>query len=156
MTIHFICRGNTYRSRLAETYLNSKHLLQLKAISSGIEADINISGPVGWYTQRIIQKQKLVPFEKMVWDKTTKELLGKGDFTIFMQNDIYNFCVGNLGFNSTKYEVWDIADTGDSNPAWRSANEDEKFRITEKTFEEIKRKVEELIVRLSQPTEKSE
>jgi len=156
MIIHFICRGNTYRSRLAETYLNSKQLPNFKAISSGIEADFNISGPVGWYTQRIIQKQKIVPFEKPVWDKTTKENLEKGDFTVFMQKDIFDFCVSNLGFNSTKYEIWDIVDTGDTNPAWKNASEEEKFKITEITFEEIKKKVEELIVRLSQMLEKSE
>src|SRR6266404_9320379 len=105
MTIHFICRGNTYRSRLAEVYLKSKNIPGLKVISSGIEAENNLSGPITWYAQRIIQKNHLTPFEKPTWDKTTKELLSQADFTVFMQKDIYDYCVNNLGFNNKNFEA---------------------------------------------------
>lgn len=43
-TIHFVCRGNNFRSRLAEAYLNSKKLPGIKVISSGIEAEKMIAG----------------------------------------------------------------------------------------------------------------
>ena len=145
MIVHFICRGNTYRSRLAEVYLNSKKLSNIQVFSSGIEADNNISGPIIWYAQKIIQQQNLVPFEKMVWDKTTRELLEKADFTIFMHKDIYDFCVNNLGFNSNNFEVWDIPDANEIEADWKTAGQEERVKITEKTFEEIKKKIEELI-----------
>lgn len=148
MTIHFICRGNTYRSRLAETYLNSLQLDNIQALSSGIEASLNLSGIIGWYTQRIIQKHNLVNFEKPTWNLTTKEILEKSDFVVFMNDDIYDYCVNNLNFSSEKYETWKIIDTGPYDPRWANATEMEKIEITENTFKEIKKKVDELIVRL--------
>lgn len=142
MVIHFVCRGNTYRSRLAEIYLNSKQLSNIKAISSGIEAENNISGPISWYAQRIIQKEHLVPFEKPNWQETTKDLLEKGDFTVFMQKEIYDFCINNLGFKSDKYEIWDIHDLEKE-----VKEEIENIKATEKTYEEIKKKADELIAK---------
>lgn len=142
MIVHFVCRGNTYRSRLAETYLNSKQIPDIKAISSGIGAENNISGPITWYAQRIIQKENLVPFEKPNWQKTTKDLLSQGDLTIFIKKDIYDFCVNNLGFNSKTFEIWNISDVNED------GNEEAKIKITENTFEEIKKKIDELILEL--------
>lgn len=150
MTVHFICRGNTYRSRLSETYLNSKNLPNIKAISSGIQADRNLSGPIGWFVQRIIQKENLQNFEKPNWQKTTKDLLEKGDYTIFLKKDIYDFCVKNIGFNGKNFEVWDIEDFI---PAEKS--EAEVIAETEKTYDEIKKKVDELILRLQANFRKS-
>ncbi len=148
MIVHFICRGNTYRSRLAETYLNSKQLPNLKAVSSGIEADKDLSGPITWYAQRIIQKEGLQEFSKPMWQKTTKELLGNSDLNIFMNKDIYDFCVSDLGFAKNNFEVWDIADANEIQPDWKNATEEGKIKITEETFSKIRQKVEELIVRL--------
>ncbi|MCL5435256.1 MAG: hypothetical protein M1405_02600 [Patescibacteria group bacterium] len=138
MIIHFVCRGNTYRSRLAETYLNSKQFPNIKAISSGIEAENNISGPITWYAQRIIQKEHLVSFEKPTWQKTTKDLFEEGDYTIFMQKEIYDFCK-NLGFSSKNFEVWNIYDLSPEMP------ETEKIEKSDETFAEIKRRVDKLL-----------
>ena len=143
MIIHFVCRGNTYRSRLAETYLNSKSLPGIKVISSGIQADRNICGPITWYAQRIIQKENLQNFEKPIWQKTTKELLNQADFTVFIQKDIYDYCTKNLGFNNKNFEVWDIKDL-----VMDGREESEKIKETEKTFKEIKQQAEKLIVHL--------
>jgi protein-tyrosine-phosphatase len=35
MRVHFICRGNVYRSRIAEAYLKSLELEGLEVLSSG-------------------------------------------------------------------------------------------------------------------------
>ncbi|HYM65417.1 MAG TPA: hypothetical protein VES68_02950 [Candidatus Sulfotelmatobacter sp.] len=140
MIIHFVCRGNTYRSRLAETYLNSKKLPNIKAISSGIGADHNISGPISWYAQRIIQNEHLVSFEKPAWQKTTQELLNQGNFTVFMNSDIYDFCTSNFSFKNENFETWDIKDLD-----LHQNTEEERIKISEKTFEEIKKRVDDLI-----------
>jgi protein-tyrosine-phosphatase len=100
MTIHFICKGNTFRSRLAETYLNSKQFPNIKVISSGIEAEINDCGPITWYAQRIIQDNNLIPFEKPVWDQTTKSMLEVGDLTIFMHQNIYDYAVKHFDYTT--------------------------------------------------------
>ena len=142
MTIHFVCRGNTYRSRLAETYLNSKGLPDIKAISSGIEADNNFSGSITWYVQRIIQKNHLQNFAKPMWQETTKKLLNNTDFTVFMQKDIYNYCSSNLGFNNKNFEVWEINDLTEAYDT-----DEEKIKETERIYLEIKQRVDNLLAK---------
>jgi protein-tyrosine-phosphatase len=150
MIIHFICGGNTYRSRLAEAYLNSKHLSNIKSISSGVRATPNESGPISWYAQRILQNEKLVPFESFSWQQTTKEILKKGDFTIFMLQEPYDYCRYKLGFTQKNYEIWDIKDLDEfllSSTQSVSATETEKIKASEETFTTIKQKIDDLIKR---------
>src|SRR3989339_524875 len=142
MIIHFVCSGNIYRSRLAETYLNSKNLPNVTVISSGINASENNNRPVSWLTQRLYEVYKLVPFQKSNWTQTSKLLLDSADLTIFFDNKHYRNCVDNFRFNSTNFEIWEIADL-DVNVKEHI----EKIRKTEETFEKIKQKVNELIER---------
>ena len=142
MIIHFVCSGNIYRSRLAETYLNSKNLPNVTVISSGINASENNNRPVSWLTQRLYEVYKLVPFQKSNWTQTSKLLLDSADLTIFFDNKHYRYCVDNFRFNSTNCEIWEIADL-DVNVKEHI----EKIRKTEETFEKIKQKVNELIER---------
>jgi protein-tyrosine-phosphatase len=147
MTIHFICLGNTYRSRLAETYLNSKQIPNLKGISSGVSAEKNERGPITWYAQRLIQRDHLIPFEKANWQQTTKTLLAQGDYTVFMKKDIYEMCVKNYGFDSKKFEIWNITDLHSITGSLKS--DVERVEFSEKTYDEIKRKVDELLKTIS-------
>jgi protein-tyrosine-phosphatase len=152
MIIHFICGGNTYRSRLAEAYLNSKHLSNIKSISSGVRATPNESGPISWYAQRILQNEKLVPFESPGWQQTTKEILKKGDFTIFMLQEPYDYCRNRLGLTQKNYEIWDIKDLDEfllSSTRTRLVTEMEKIKASEETFTMIKQKIDDLIKRFS-------
>lgn len=143
MLIHFICRGNTYRSRLAEGYLNLMQLDGIKAISSGVEADHNLSGPITWWAQKIIMQKNITPFESFVWQKTTKDLLENADLNVFMNSDIHEFCVKNLEFKGEKFDVWDIPDLMEEN-----MSDDEIIKQTEEVFGRIKQKVEDLTIRL--------
>jgi protein-tyrosine-phosphatase len=143
MNIHFVCTGNTFRSRLAESYLNSKHIPGLKVSSSGIEAINDVNGPITWYAQRIIEEQKLVPGEKMIWTQTTKELLESADLVIFMLPQHFDTCVTKFGFKGKNYEIWDVEDVLDDNTT------DDKLTIqkSELVFEKIKANIEDLIAR---------
>jgi len=152
MIIHFICRGNSYRSRLAEAYLNSKNSSGLKSISSGIIASANESGPISWYAQRILQNEKLVPFESLGWQQTTKQTLKRAGFTIFMQREPYDYCREKLGFTQKNYEIWDIKDLDEflvSSVRMRPITEMEKIKASEETFTTIKQKIDDLIKRFS-------
>ncbi len=146
MTIHFICKGNTFRSRLAEAYLNSKELPNIKAVSSGVAASLNQCGPVSWYAQRIIQHHHLIPYEKPVWDQTTRPLLEEGDFTVFMDNDVYTYCTEKFGYKPENFEVWDIKDTDSTFNS--SSEEIKKVQFTEGVFEEIKNRINQLLPKL--------
>lgn len=139
MIIHFVCLGNIYRSRLAEAYLNSKNLPNVKVISSGIDAAGNNNRPISWLTQRLFEVYKLVPFQKPMWTQTTKELLDSADLTIFFNQKYYQFCVDNFSFNSKNYKIWEIADL-DGN----IKEHVKKIAKTEKSFAIIRQKVDEL------------
>lgn len=142
MIIHFVCLGNIYRSRLAETYFNSKKLPNVTAISSGISATDNNNRPISWLTQRLYEVYKLVPFQKSNWTQTSKLLLDSADLTIFFDNKYYQYCVDNFGYNSANFEVWEIEDLDGS-----IKDHMEKIKKTEETFEKIRQKVDELIER---------
>jgi len=142
MIVHFVCLGNVYRSRLAETYLNSKKLANVTAISSGISASENNNRPISWLTQRLYEVYKLVPFQKPNWTQTSKPLLDLADLTIFFDNKYYQYCVDNFGYNSTNFEVWGIEDLDGS-----ISEHIEKIKKTEESFEMIRQKVDELIER---------
>src|SRR3990172_2322262 len=137
MIIHFVCTGNAYRSRLAEAYVNSKNLEEISAISSGIAPDTYMS----WLAIRIIQKKNLAKPASAFCQHTTDELLKKGDFTVFMEDHHYDYAK-NLGFNSDKYEIWDIPDLPPG------IDDNERIKITEETFEKIKTKTDDLLKRL--------
>jgi len=140
MIIHFVCLGNVYRSRLAETYLNSKKIPNVTIISSGIDAATNGNRPISWLTQRLFEVYKLVPFQKSMWTQTTKSLLDLADLTIFFDKKYYQYCVDNFQFNSKNYKIWEIADL-DINVKEHI----EKIKKTEESFELIRQKVDSLI-----------
>lgn len=113
-------------------------------------ASRNESGPINWYTQRIIENEKLVPFESLGWQQTTKEILKKGDLTIFMLQEPYEYCRNKLGFRQKNYEIWDIKDLDEfllSSTQSVPATETEKIKASEETFTMIKQKIDDLIKR---------
>ena len=78
MHIHFVCSGNTYRSRLAEAYLRSMDKKpNTKVSSSGIIADKSKpeNGPVNWYTMRLMKRNDLIKYMSWQQTQTTQPLL---------------------------------------------------------------------------------
>ena len=146
MTVHFICTGNSFRSRLAEAYLNSKQLKNIKVISSGTATNKR-NGPIGWPTERIFQNTDLTLFMSPISIQTTKELLDKGDLTIFMKQNHYDFAK-SLGFLSQNYQIWDVEDLIFSD--YDGENKDMKIiNASEEIFKIIKGKVDELAQNLA-------
>lgn len=142
MTIHFICFGNIYRSRLAEAYLNSKKTEGIDVTSSGTNASECGNRPISWLGQRLFEVYNLVPFQKSNWNQTTKQLLDSSDLTIFFAKEYYQYCVDNFGFNSPNFEIWEIQDLD-----IKITDDMEKIKKTEETFGRIRQKVDELIER---------
>jgi protein-tyrosine-phosphatase len=147
MKIHFVCTGNTFRSRLAEAYLNSKKLSHISVSSSGVDAYKDISGPVNWYSQRIIEQHGLVKSEKDSWTQTTAEILDGQDLVIFMQKWHYDQCVERFGFTGSNYEIWDIDDTVNAN----SKPDASTIKFTEDMYKKIVGKMDNLIARDFKP-----
>lgn len=147
MKVHFVCTGNTFRSRLAEAYLNSKILPRISVSSSGVDAGKDISGPVNWYTQRIIEQRGLVKSEKDSWTQTTAEILDNQDLIVFMQKWHYDQSVERFDYGGKNYEIWDIEDMVNPN----SKPDASTIAFTEGVYKKIKSKVDDLIARDFKP-----
>lgn len=112
--IHFVCRGNTYRSRVAEAYFST---LQ------GSRADVSSSGIESWRYYHDGPKVFIEPYARIVadqlgagehlsqeWTQTTDQLLGEADIIIFMNQDVYRDAQKMFHFNPHKAAVWRVHD----------------------------------------------
>jgi len=139
--VHFICTGNTYRSRMAEAYFNSLKVPNLGAMSSGINAHQPGDGPIEWYSMRVINNNDLIDFMSRDSQKTSLELLKKGDFTVFMKQVHYDFCKDTLGYVPEYYRIWNVEDMASS----RNMNPLDVINISEETFRLLKHNIDELL-----------
>ena len=150
--IHFVCTGNAYRSRLAEAYLRSKKLPHVIVSSSGIGAKKYYfeNGPISWYAARLIKRHNLIPHTAPMSVNTTSRHLERADVVIFMENEQYRHAKSNLKFKKDAFEIWDIPDIDDADFFNTERDSDEmRIQFSEKTFTEIKHKVDELAKKLS-------
>lgn len=152
MKIHFVCSGNTFRSRLAEAYLRSKNIPGVEVFSSGIKAHENRNGPITWYAARLLKYHGLVPHMSFNWTKTALTHLKNADRVIFMDKSYHRHSHTELGFHGRRYDVWnipDLEDLGFDTETGGSIRGDVKrMAATEKIFIQIKSRVDALITSL--------
>lgn len=151
MKIHFVCTGNIYRSRLAEAYLRSKQIPNFSVFSSGTKASTGFKGPISWYAQRILQRNMLTPFMSRSWNDTKYQTLKESDYVIFMGKENYEFCKSKNYPIGSKYVVWELPDFDDSNLNGKRLDKKTEIKLiedSEKTFSDIKEKVDQLVQEL--------
>ena len=149
--IHFVCTGNTYRSRLAEMYLRSKELPNIKVSSSGIEASKNLSGPISWYTARLAKHHKSTKHLSHSWTQTTNELLSKADLVVFMAPIHHEQAEQEFAFHGVHktLNIPDLLDLG-IHPTTNTLDEDlRRMKLSEDTFGKIQREVDVIIKSLA-------
>ena len=112
MTVHFICTGNIYRSRLAEAYCASKGVPGLCVLSSGIGTKLNRGIPIASYAARALRERGLEHFAAPSWQQTTATLVRASDVLVFMERAQYRFCKDWLDPVRQTVETWDIPDVG--------------------------------------------
>jgi protein-tyrosine-phosphatase len=141
MTIHFICTGNIYRSRLAEAYCASKGLPGLRVASSGIGTALNGGVPIAPYAARVLNERGLECFAAPSWQQTTATLVQTSDVLVFMEREHQRFCEDWIEPIRQRVEVWDIQDVGPVDAA-------EIMNKVERTFEMIRQRTEMLLTAL--------
>jgi len=138
--VHFVCSGNTYRSRLAEAYFNSKKIPGWKAISSGIHADRDLHGPISWYTLTLCREHGLEKFLSPGWRQTCKEDLEKSDRIVCMEEKHKDYVVELLEKTVVAIEIWGIEDMPSS------LDEKASMAQAEATFSAISSKIDSVFV----------
>ena len=149
MMIHFICRGNSFRSIIAEAYINSLKSEQLKAMSSGTAAAVDKSGNLAAYTGTLdlLAKNGICEFAKVGYgDQLTQSRLDGADLVICMNQRVYDECQHLVGLPAGT-RIWSVDDIGE--PGRVAHTEDGKTRCLEEAYLQIVDGVGQLITELS-------
>lgn len=108
--IHFVCRGNTYRSRLAAAYFAELVDHRFAVSSSGINSARATVKTSEKYTQATAKANKLTYGIKELKTQTTNRLLAEADVIVFMNKDVYDDALREYDFDTRKVLVWHIKD----------------------------------------------
>ena len=145
MILHFICRGNSFRSIIAEAYLNSLEVKGWSALSSGTKAVVNKAGNLVYYrmTLELLGQHGIREFAKPGYgDQLTQARLAEADSTVCMNQRVYDEGLQIVTFPGNP-RIWSVADIGE--PGRIARTESEQMRYREEAYQEIVYNVDELI-----------
>lgn len=140
--VHFICRGNTYRSRLAAAYLNSLGHKSITVVTSGVIAKKQPM-VIRWYAQRILERYEISHFASKKPRQLTGANLNDCDLIVFFGQRAYDACIEKHEIKKP-HVIWEIIK--DIQPKDSVAK---IVKSSEKTFKKIKRAVRKLVSELA-------
>ena len=134
-----------FRSIIAEAYLNSLEISDIRVLSSGTTAAVDRARNEAHYgtTLEILEKHGIREFAKTGYgDQLTQSRLDSADITVCMNQRVYGECLQMVIFTAPP-RVWSVADIGE--PGRISTVEAEKQVYREEAYQEIVGKVDRLI-----------
>jgi protein-tyrosine-phosphatase len=149
MIVHFICRGNAFRSVIAEAYLNSFEFTNLRAVSSGTAAAVDRARNLAAYTAtlELLAKNGIRGFAKAGYgDQLTPSRLAGAGVVVCMNQRVYDECQHLVGLPAGT-RIWSVADIGE--PGRIAHTQDGRTRYREEAYLQIVDGVGQLITELS-------
>ncbi len=140
-----MCRGNSFRSIIAEAYLNSFEIEDLSVLSSGATAASDKAGNLVYHriTLELLEKHGIRQFAKAGYgDQLTQSRLEKADITVCMNQRVYDECLQCVTFPASP-RIWSVADVGEPGRIVSAGSESGLYR--EEAYQEIVKNVDQLI-----------
>ena len=147
--IHFICRGNSFRSIIAEAYLNSLEVKGWSVLSSGTTATLHKARNLVYHrkTLALLEEHGIREFAKADYgDQLTQSRLEQADIAICMNQRVYDECLQIVAF-PTGPRIWSVADLGEPGRIARAEPEERLYR--EEAYQEIVKNVSRLVSDIS-------
>lgn len=148
MTVHFICRGNTFRSVMAEAYLKSLHLKDVQVISSGTvaEQDRLSNIPKFQHTLAQLDKHSIKQYAKPAHgEQLPAGERAAGDIAVVFSERAYRELARVVPIQDN-VRIWHIADIGE--PGRIPKNEADEQALREDVYQEIVAHVDALVTEL--------
>jgi protein-tyrosine-phosphatase len=145
MIIHFVCRGNAFRSIIAEAYLNSLELPDWSVLSSGTVGASHKARNLANHqlTLDLLGERGLRGFAKAGYgDQLTQARVDKANITVCLNQRVYDGCLRLVTFSDSP-RVWSVADVGE--PGRVPHDEPERRMFMAAAFQEIRANVDRLI-----------
>ena len=145
MIIHFICRGNAFRSIIAEAYLNSLEIKDWVVLSSGTAAASEKARNLASHgkTLELLEQHDIREFAKPGYgDQLTQPRLESADVTVCMNQRVYGECLRCVTFPASP-RIWSVADIGE--PGRIPNAESDRRLYREEAYQEIVFNVDRLI-----------
>ena len=143
--IHFICRGNSFRSIIAEAYMNSLEVKGWSVLSSGTTAALDKARNLVYYrkTLALLEEHGIREFAKADYgDQLTQSRLEKADVAICMNQRVYDACLQIVTFPVSP-RIWSVADLGEPGRIAYTESEEQLYR--EAAYQEIAKNVDRLV-----------
>ena len=147
--IHFICRGNSFRSIIAEAYLNSLEVKGWSVLSSGTTAASDKARNLVYFrkTLALLEKHGIREFAKAGYgDQLTQARLEKADIAICMNQRVYHECLQIVAFPASP-RIWSVADVGEPGRIAYAESEEQIYR--EEAYRQIVENVDRLVSDIS-------
>jgi protein-tyrosine-phosphatase len=145
MVIQYVCRGNAFRSIIAEAYTNSLKLLGVSVLSSGTHASRyrEINAETFPKTLALLQKHGIEQYAKDHYaDDLDQELSDKSDVAICLNKIVYEEAIGSFKLPKIVY-VWDVKDIGEKGRI--ATTEAEREAFSEDVYAEIVKNVDDFV-----------